>query len=194
MEADKTLSPSSDRVNREGLQGPRDDNSSWPVGTEGGDLNKNTVGFCSILQERCVIHAAWFSTADAEQCVLSFYFEIYSHHLLHFSGEICHMRSTHVDPLVDGLKDSLLPGHSMLCIMKIYPYLEEYLGFYCSLIFVNTGFWQRHQLAHTCSILMEGSLVETHPILEAGCVVPPGQRIPSGELGAGNLAWYTKKH
>ncbi|PPR91169.1 hypothetical protein GOBAR_AA29524 [Gossypium barbadense] len=116
MEADKTLSPSSDRVNREGLQGPRDDNSSWPVGTEtvndgasvwdgcvlGGDLNKNTVGFCSILQERCVIHAAWFSTA--------------------------------------------------------------------------------------------GSLVETHPILEAGCVVPPGQRIPSGELGAGNLAWYTKKH
>ncbi|KHG14215.1 hypothetical protein F383_08768 [Gossypium arboreum] len=56
------------------------------------------------------------------------------------------------------------------------------------------GFWQRHQLAHTCSILMEGSLVETHPILEAGCVVPPGQRIPSGELGAGNLAWYTKKH
>ncbi|XVF49591.1 hypothetical protein PTKIN_Ptkin04bG0025300 [Pterospermum kingtungense] len=26
-----------------------------------GDLNKITVGFCSNVQERCVIHAAWFS-------------------------------------------------------------------------------------------------------------------------------------
>ncbi|MBA0801873.1 hypothetical protein Gohar_012212 [Gossypium harknessii] len=37
--------------------------SVWDGCVLGGDLNKNTVGFCSILQERCVIHAAWFSTA-----------------------------------------------------------------------------------------------------------------------------------
>ncbi|KAH1080128.1 hypothetical protein J1N35_019889 [Gossypium stocksii] len=89
MEADKTISPSSDRVNREGLQGPREDNSSRPVGTEvtvndgasvwdgcvlGGDLNKNTVGFCSILLERCVIHAAWFSNAGflAETSIVAY--------------------------------------------------------------------------------------------------------------------------
>ncbi|MBA0685524.1 hypothetical protein Goari_013180 [Gossypium aridum] len=129
MEADKTISPSSDRVNREGLQGPREDNSSRPVGTEGGDLNKNTVGFCSILQERCVIHAAWFSTAGKSFGAF-------------FALGTC-------NPCLIACKSTLI------CL---------------------------------------GSLVETHSILEAGCVVPPGQRIPSGALGAGNPAEYTKKH
>ncbi|PIA51066.1 hypothetical protein AQUCO_01100117v1 [Aquilegia coerulea] len=39
---------------------------------------------------------------------------------------------------------------------------------------------------------MEGSLVETNSILEAGSVVPPGRRIPTGELWAGNPARYVR--
>lgn len=39
---------------------------------------------------------------------------------------------------------------------------------------------------------MEGSLVETHSILEAGTVVPPGRRIPTGELWAGNPARFVR--
>ena len=39
---------------------------------------------------------------------------------------------------------------------------------------------------------MEGSLVETQSILEAGSVVPPGRRIPTGELWAGNPARYVR--
>lgn len=39
---------------------------------------------------------------------------------------------------------------------------------------------------------MEGSLVETHSILEAGSVVPPGRRIPTGELWAGNPARFVR--
>ncbi|GLJ44241.1 hypothetical protein SUGI_0924280 [Cryptomeria japonica] len=41
-------------------------------------------------------------------------------------------------------------------------------------------------------VLMEGSLVETHAILEAGSVLPPGRRIPSGELWAGNPARFVR--
>ncbi|KAG7538329.1 Trimeric LpxA-like superfamily [Arabidopsis suecica] len=39
---------------------------------------------------------------------------------------------------------------------------------------------------------MEGSLVETRSILEAGSVVPPGRRIPSGELWGGNPARFIR--
>ncbi|XP_039011641.1 gamma carbonic anhydrase-like 1, mitochondrial [Hibiscus syriacus] len=39
---------------------------------------------------------------------------------------------------------------------------------------------------------MEGSLVETHSILEASSVVPPGRRIPTGELWAGNPARFVR--
>lgn len=42
-------------------------------------------------------------------------------------------------------------------------------------------------------ILMEGSLVETHAILESGSVVPPGRRIPAGELWAGNPARFVRQ-
>ena len=35
--------------------------SVWPGSVLRGDLNKITVGFCSNVQERCVIHAAWSS-------------------------------------------------------------------------------------------------------------------------------------
>lgn len=39
---------------------------------------------------------------------------------------------------------------------------------------------------------MEGSLMETHSILEAGSVVPPGRRIPTGELWSGNPARFVR--
>lgn len=42
-------------------------------------------------------------------------------------------------------------------------------------------------------ILMEGSLVETNAILESGSVVPPGRRIPAGELWAGNPAKFVRQ-
>lgn len=35
--------------------------SVWNSAVLRGDLNKITVGFCSNVQERCVIHAAWSS-------------------------------------------------------------------------------------------------------------------------------------
>lgn len=35
--------------------------SVWSGSVLRGDLNKITVGFCSNVQERCVIHAAWSS-------------------------------------------------------------------------------------------------------------------------------------
>lgn len=35
-------------------------------------------------------------------------------------------------------------------------------------------------------------MVETHAILEAGSVLPPGRRIPTGELWAGNPAMFVR--
>ncbi|KAF8005841.1 hypothetical protein BT93_K0197 [Corymbia citriodora subsp. variegata] len=35
--------------------------SVWSGSVLRGDLNKITVGFCSNVQERCVVHAAWSS-------------------------------------------------------------------------------------------------------------------------------------
>ncbi|TYH40146.1 hypothetical protein ES332_D12G226700v1 [Gossypium tomentosum] len=68
-EAAKTISPSSDRVKWD-YRGQRkiiplvtvnDGASVWNGCVLRGDLNKITVGFCSNVQERCVIHAAWSS-------------------------------------------------------------------------------------------------------------------------------------
>lgn len=42
-------------------------------------------------------------------------------------------------------------------------------------------------------VLAEGSLVEKHAILGSGSVVPPGRRIPSGELWAGTPAQFVRK-
>ena len=42
-------------------------------------------------------------------------------------------------------------------------------------------------------VLMEGSLVETNAILESGTVLPPGRRIPAGELWAGNPARFVRQ-
>ncbi|MED6216642.1 Gamma carbonic anhydrase-like 2, mitochondrial [Stylosanthes scabra] len=38
-----------------------DGSSVWPGAVLRGDLNKITIGFCSNIQERCVLHAAWSS-------------------------------------------------------------------------------------------------------------------------------------
>lgn len=39
----------------------QDGASVWSGSVLRGDLNKITVGFCSNVQERCVLHAAWSS-------------------------------------------------------------------------------------------------------------------------------------
>lgn len=40
--------------------------SVWAGSVLRGDLNKITVGFCSNVQERCVVHAAWSSPTGSE--------------------------------------------------------------------------------------------------------------------------------
>ena len=41
-------------------------------------------------------------------------------------------------------------------------------------------------------VVSEGALVEKHSMLAAGTVVPPGRRIPSGQLWGGNPAAYVR--
>jgi len=48
-----------------------DGSSVWNGAVLRGDLNKITVGFCSNVQERCVVHAAWSSPTGS--CSLSFF-------------------------------------------------------------------------------------------------------------------------
>lgn len=49
--------------------------SVWNGSVLRGDLNKITVGFCSNVQERCVVHAAWSSpTGSASYCTVLFRF------------------------------------------------------------------------------------------------------------------------
>lgn len=47
--------------------------SVWNGAVLRGDLNKITVGFCSNVQERCVIHAAWNSPTGSGPGFLSIY-------------------------------------------------------------------------------------------------------------------------
>ncbi|KAA3475726.1 gamma carbonic anhydrase-like 1, mitochondrial [Gossypium australe] len=157
MEADKTISPSLDRVNREGLQGPREDNSSRPVVTVndgasvwdgcvlGGDLNKNTVGFCSILQERCVIHAAWFSTAALIFVNTVNFGAKKSVFILDKRGNFA---LGTCNPCLIACKSTLI------CL----GFLEEKLAHTVSL---RSYTIEPECIIGTCSILMEGSLVET---------------------------------
>ena len=42
------------------------------------------------------------------------------------------------------------------------------------------------------SIVLDGALVEKNSILAAGTVVPPGRKIPAGQLWAGNPAQYVR--
>ena len=43
------------------------------------------------------------------------------------------------------------------------------------------------------SVLLEGSLVEKHAVLAPGSVLPPGRRIPSGQLWAGSPAKFVRE-
>ncbi|KAI3979823.1 hypothetical protein MKX01_013918 [Papaver californicum] len=57
-----------------------DGSSVWSGSVLRGDLNKITVGFCSNVQERCVLHAAWSSPTDVitnldiEFCLVGYMF------------------------------------------------------------------------------------------------------------------------
>lgn len=44
-----------------------DGSSVWNGAVLRGDLNKITVGFCSNVQEKCVVHAAWSSPTGFHQ-------------------------------------------------------------------------------------------------------------------------------
>ncbi|CAN7024713.1 unnamed protein product [Brassica oleracea var. botrytis] len=141
-----------------------DGSSVWNGAVLRGDLNKITLGFCSNVQERCVVHAAWSSPTGylnpnqrngirirSEMVIV--YFE--------FTG-------LPAETLID--RYVTVGAYSLLRSCTIEP--ECIIG--------------QH------SILMEGSLVETRSILEAGSVVPPGRRIPSGELWGGNPARFIR--
>ncbi|GBF97437.1 gamma carbonic anhydrase-like mitochondrial [Raphidocelis subcapitata] len=43
------------------------------------------------------------------------------------------------------------------------------------------------------SVLMEGSMMESHSVLAPGSVLPPARRVPEGELWAGNPARFVRK-
>jgi carbonic anhydrase/acetyltransferase-like protein (isoleucine patch superfamily) len=43
------------------------------------------------------------------------------------------------------------------------------------------------------SVLMEGSMMESHSVLAPGSVLPPARRVPTGELWAGNPARFVRK-
>lgn len=47
--------------------------SVWSGSVLRGDLNKITVGFCSNVQERCVIHAAWNSPTGSSSFLILFF-------------------------------------------------------------------------------------------------------------------------
>ncbi|CAN6970462.1 unnamed protein product, partial [Brassica rapa subsp. trilocularis] len=139
-----------------------DGSSVWNGAVLRGDLNKITLGFCSNVQERCVVHAAWSSPTGCslandiiESLILGLPF------IFEFTG-------LPAETLID--RYVTVGAYSLLRSCTIEP--ECIIG--------------QH------SILMEGSLVETRSILEAGSVVPPGRRIPSGELWGGNPARFIR--
>lgn len=117
----------------------QDSSSVWYGSVLRGDLNKIFVGFCSNVQEKCVLHAAQLSpTGLPAETFIDRFVTIGAYSLL---------RSCHIE-------------------------YESIIGQRC--------------------VLMEGSLVEAHAILEAGSVLPPGRRIPSGELWGGNPAKFIR--
>ncbi|PKA57827.1 Gamma carbonic anhydrase-like 1, mitochondrial [Apostasia shenzhenica] len=140
--------------------------SVWYGSVLRGDLNKITVGFCSSVQERCVLHAAWSSptvlSENLRKLVISIRLSFIEYK---FSIRLGLPAETFVERYVT------IGAFSLLRSCTIEP--ECIIG--------------QH------SILMEGSLVETNSILEAGSVLPPGRRIPTGELWAGNPARFVRK-
>ncbi|KAL0792206.1 hypothetical protein Bca101_063583 [Brassica carinata] len=153
-----------------------DGSSVWNGAVLRGDLNKITLGFCSNVQERCVVHAAWSSptVSKRDQSVLirlsanvEMYLDFRTYQQYLFNG-VSFTIGLPAETLID--RYVTVGAYSLLRSCTIEP--ECIIG--------------QH------SILMEGSLVETRSILEAGSVVPPGRRIPSGELWGGNPARFIR--
>ncbi|KAI8529230.1 hypothetical protein RHMOL_Rhmol12G0208700 [Rhododendron molle] len=160
--------------------------SVWNGSVLRGDLNKITVGFCSNVQERCVVHAAWSSPTGK------------NNHRAFIINMITKWSS-------EALPSPVLKVISLFCsqilVLGVVTLSNPGLPAETSIErFVSIG---ASSLLRSCtiepeciigqhSILMEGSLVETHSILEAGTVVPPGRRIPTGELWAGNPARFVR--
>ncbi|KAG5523116.1 hypothetical protein RHGRI_035056 [Rhododendron griersonianum] len=163
--------------------------SVWNGSVLRGDLNKITVGFCSNVQERCVVHAAWSSpTGSASYCdVISlFCSQILALGVVTFSNpgrvkgpshKVARFRKSVKVVMVKGL-----PAETSI---------ERFVSIGASSLLRSCTI-EPECIIGQHSILMEGSLVETHSILEAGTVVPPGRRIPTGELWAGNPARFVR--
>ncbi|KAK3043233.1 hypothetical protein RJ639_002476 [Escallonia herrerae] len=192
--------------------------SVWSGSVLRGDLNKITVGFCSNVQEKCVLHAAWSSPTD----ILVFYFILcygYKNHLdvrtkqqafLLSSPYLKYFRYSPEGVKLDNVEIPLAEPTMMhdFAITENFQLKQSATFIRISGLpaetsierFVTIG---AYSLLRSCtiepeciigqhSILMEGSLVETHSIVEAGSVVPPGRRIPTGELWAGNPARFVR--
>ncbi|KAL9815300.1 putative NADH:ubiquinone reductase (H(+)-translocating) [Arabidopsis thaliana] len=142
-----------------------DGSSVWNGAVLRGDLNKITVGFCSNVQERCVVHAAWSSPTGCNG-----------------DKAVSHGCELVFAPRFRQGKFSRLPAATIIdryVTVGAYSLLRS-----CTI--------EPECIIGQHSILMEGSLVETRSILEAGSVVPPGRRIPSGELWGGNPARFIR--
>ncbi|CAA2964072.1 gamma carbonic anhydrase-like 2, mitochondrial isoform X2 [Olea europaea var. sylvestris] len=93
--------------------------SVWNGAVLRGDLNKITVGFCSNVQERCVVHAAWSSpTGLPAETLIERFVTV---------GAYCLLRSCTIEPeciigqhsiLMEG---SLIETHSILEAGSVVP-------------------------------------------------------------------------
>ncbi|KAF7123921.1 hypothetical protein RHSIM_Rhsim12G0176300 [Rhododendron simsii] len=159
--------------------------SVWNGSVLRGDLNKITVGFCSNVQERCVVHAAWSSPTGK------------NNHRTFLINMITKWSSEAMPSPVLKWSSTVISNRPVAVVISCQLGLPAETSIER---FVSIG---ASSLLRSCtiepeciigqhSILMEGSLVETHSILEAGTVVPPGRRIPTGELWAGNPARFVR--
>ncbi|CAK7336742.1 unnamed protein product [Dovyalis caffra] len=178
--------------------------SVWNGAVLRGDLNKITVGFCSNVQERCVVHAAWNSPTEFRDLIVEF--EAIS--VLGILLAACHQKYCNVDMYNenDVCNDINLTKSLLYALHLLYfgwLSLSRRLGLPAETSIERYVTIGAYSLLRSCtvepeciigqhSILMEGSLLETHSILEAGSVVPPGRRIPTGELWAGNPARFVR--
>ncbi|GER45495.1 gamma carbonic anhydrase like 1 [Striga asiatica] len=164
--------------------------SVWSGAVLRGDLNKISVGFCSNVQERCVIHAAWSSPTARRALELTNYMLELNPNANSRCSSLVRLKLTwRVDSSASEQLDSF--ATLVLGCLPADTSIDRFVTIgACSLLRSCTV--EPECIIGQNSILMEGSLVETHSILEAGSVVPPGRRIPSGELWAGNPAKFVR--
>lgn len=65
-----------------------DGSSVWNGAVLRGDLNKITIGFCSNVQERCVVHAAWSSPTGSLVPFILISDNTTKHHLVFVIGNL----------------------------------------------------------------------------------------------------------